>query len=156
MYAGGSHTLEKFFNQVSHNVIDPQKNISISDRLRSYLLVNGSPDTKKEAKSRSDLRIGALGSGSDFTPFLQHLGVSAMNVGFGGEGEGGEYHSIYDSYDMFVRFKDPDFSYGVALAKTMGRTVLRLADAEVLPFEFQNFANTMQTYGDEVEKLLES
>lgn len=156
LYAGGSHTLEKFFNQVSRNVIDPQKNISVSERLRSTLLVNGSPDGKKEAKSRSDLRIGALGSGSDFTPFLQHLGISAMNVGFGGEGEGGEYHSIYDSYDMFVRFKDPDFSYGVALAKTMGRTVLRLANADVLPFEFQNFANTMQNYGDEVEKLLES
>ena len=72
LYAGGSHTLEKFFNQVSRNVIDPQKNISVSERLRSTLSVNGSPDGKKEAKSRSDLRIGALGSGSDFTPFLQH------------------------------------------------------------------------------------
>lgn len=156
LYAGGSHTLEKFFNQISKNVIDPQKNVSVSDRLRAYTLVNGSPDAKKEAKSRSDIRIGALGSGSDFTPFLQHLGISAMNVGFGGEGEGGEYHSIYDSYDMFVRFKDPDFSYGVALAKTMGRTVLRLSEADVLPFDFQGFTNTMQKYGTEVEELLES
>ena len=66
-----------------------------------------------------------------------------MNVGFGGEGQGGEYHSIYDSFDDFTRFKDPTFAYGVALAQTMGRCVLRLADADVLPFEFQNFSNTV-------------
>jgi N-acetylated-alpha-linked acidic dipeptidase len=101
--------------------------------------------------SRGDIRIGALGSGSDFTPFLQHLGVSAMNVGYGGEDEGGEYHSIYDSFDHYTRFKDPDFAYGVTLAKTMGRTVLRLANADVLPFEFQNFSNTLQNYGTEVK-----
>ncbi|NBB30245.1 transferrin receptor-like dimerization domain-containing protein [Cellulophaga sp. BC115SP] len=154
--AGGSHTLEKFFNQVSRDVIDPQKNISVYDRLRSYILVNGSGESKKEALSRGDIRIGALGSGSDFTPFLQHLGVSAMNVGYGGEDEGGEYHSIYDSFDHYTRFKDPDFAYGVTLAKTMGRTVLRLANADVLPFEFQNFSNTLQNYGTEVKALLEN
>lgn len=156
LYAGGSHTLEKFFNQVSRDVIDPQKGISVSERLRSNILVNGSPEGKKEALNRADLRIEALGSGSDFSPFLQHLGVSAMNVGFGGEDDGGEYHSIYDSFDHYTKFKDPDFAYGVALAKTMGRSVLRLANAEVLPFEFQSFSNTLQNYGDEVKKLLEN
>ena len=156
LYAGGSHTLEKFFNQVGRDVTDPQRNVSVADRLRAKVMVDGSPKAKQEARSRADLRIGALGSGSDYTPFIQHLGIASMNIGFGGEDGGGEYHSIYDSFDHYTRFKDTDFSYGVALAEVMGRCVLRLADATVLPFEFQNFANTVQQYADEIKKSVET
>ena len=85
----------------------------------------------KELRDRELIRLSALGSGSDYTPFLQHAGIAAMNVGFGGEGEGGSYHSIYDSFDHFTRFVDPNFDYGVTLAKTNGRIVLRLANADV-------------------------
>lgn len=152
---GGSHSLEKFINQVGQDVKDPERGISIIERLRSKMIVDGSPAMKQEMRTRSDVRIQALGSGSDFTPFIQHSGVASLNVGFGGEDEGGDYHSIYDSYDNYVRFKDSDFSYGVALAKTMGRTVLRFADAEVLPFDFTNFSNTVQTYTAEVKRELE-
>ena len=80
--------------------------------------------------------IAALGSGSDYTPFLQHLGIASLNLGFGGEGDYGQYHSIYDSFDHYTRFMDPDFAYGVALAKVAGRAVLRLSEADMLPFEF--------------------
>ncbi len=156
LYAGGSHTLEKFLNQVARDVTDPQRNVSVADRLRAKVLVDGSPKAKQEARSRSDLRIGALGSGSDYTPFIQHLGIASMNLGFGGEDGGGEYHSIYDSYDHYTRFKDTDFSYGVALAEVMGRCVLRLANATVLPFEFQNFANTVQQYVVEIKQSVET
>ncbi|WP_373512280.1 transferrin receptor-like dimerization domain-containing protein, partial [Persicitalea sp.] len=156
LYAGGSHTLEKFLNQVARDVTDPQRNVSVADRLRAKVMVDGSPKAKQEARSRSDLRIGALGSGSDYTPFIQHLGIASMNIGFGGEDGGGEYHSIYDSFDHYTRFKDTDFSYGVALAEVMGRCVMRLADATVLPFEFQNFANTVQQYADEIKKNVET
>ena len=152
----GSHTLEKFFNQVGRDVMDPEKQVSIIERRRAYDLVEGSPEAQKDARDRPDLRIGALGSGSDYSPYLQHLGIPALNVGFGGEGEGGEYHSIFDSFDDFTRFKDPTFAYGVALAQTMGRCVLRLADADVLPFEFQNLSNTVAKYGTEVKQLAET
>ncbi|GAC1367256.1 MAG: transferrin receptor-like dimerization domain-containing protein [Hymenobacter sp.] len=154
--AAGSHTLEKFFNEVGRDVTDPEKNLSLNDRRRAYDLVNGTPDVQKDARDRADLRIGALGAGSDYSPYLQHLGIPSMNVGFGGEGEGGEYHSIFDSFDDYTRFKDPTFAYGVALAQTMGRCVLRLADADVLPFEFQNFSNTVAKYGSEVKQLAET
>jgi N-acetylated-alpha-linked acidic dipeptidase len=154
--AGGSHTLEKFINEVGRDVIDPEKGTSVIERLRSYMIVNGDATHKQEARSRPDLRIGALGSGSDFTPFIQHLGVASLNLGYGGEDDGGEYHSIFDSYDDYVRFKDADFAYGVTLAKTVGRSVLRFANAELLPFEFGNFSNTVQMYATEVKKLLET
>ena len=153
---GGSHTLEKFMNQVGRDVIDPEKGISVIERLRARIIVEGNPTAKQDAKSRSDIRIGALGSGSDYTPFIQHLGVASLNLGYGGEDSGGDYHSIYDSYDNYVRFKDGDFSYGVALAKTVGRSVLRFANAEILPFEFGNFSNTVQNYAAEIKKDLET
>jgi N-acetylated-alpha-linked acidic dipeptidase len=156
LYAGGSHTLEKFLNQVARDVTDPQRGISVGDRLRAKIMVDGSPKAKQEVRTRPDLRIGALGSGSDYTPFIQHAGIASMNIGFGGEDGGGEYHSIYDSFDHYTRFKDTDFSYGVALAQTMGRCVLRMADASVLPFEFQNFTNTVQQYASEIEQSVET
>jgi len=152
----GSHTLEKFFNQVARDVMDPEKHMSVAERRRSVALVSGSPEAQREARERSDLRIGALGAGSDYSPFIQHLGVPSMNVGYGGEDGGGEYHSIFDSYDDYVRFKDPDFAYGIALAQTMGRTELRLLNADVLPFEFQNFSNTVAKYGGEVKQLADN
>ena len=153
---GGSHTLEKFMNGVSRDVPDPQTGISVWQRSRAQLVVNGSPTERREAMERPDLRIDALGSGSDFTPFLQHLGIASLNLGFGGEDGGGSYHSIYDSFDHYVRFGDPNFAYGIAMAKVGGRTVLRFADADTLPFEFSNLAETVGGYSNEVIKLADS
>lgn len=149
----GSHTLEKFFGEVARDVPDPEKNMSIAERRRALDLTTGSAEAQKDARERTDLRIGALGAGSDYSPYLQHLGIASINVGFSGEGEGGEYHTIYDSFDDFTRFKDPTFAYGVALAQTVGRCALRLADADVLPFEFEYFSGTVARYGTEVKKL---
>lgn len=153
LYAGGSHTLERFANQVARDVMDPQKGISVADRARARLRVHGTEDQQREARERDDLRLYALGSGSDYTPFLQHLGIASLNVGFGGENAGGEYHSIYDSFDHFTRFGDPGFDYGIALAQVAGRLVLRLAGAEILPFEFGNFVDTVGDYVEEVTGL---
>jgi N-acetylated-alpha-linked acidic dipeptidase len=124
--------------------------------MRAQQIVNGSPDAKKEARERADLRIDALGSGSDYTPFIQHLGIASLDMGFGGESGGGSYHSIYDSFDHYVRFGDPTFEYGVALSKVCGHTVLRLANADTLPFEFTNFADTVNMYANEVIKLADT
>ena len=153
---GGSHTLEKFMNEVARDVPDPQTKLSVLERRRALQLVEGSPSVKKETKERADLRISALGSGSDYTPFLQHLGIASLNIGFGGEDGGGSYHSIYDSFDHYTKFGDPNFDYGIALAKVCGRTTLRLANADVLPFEFTNFAETVGGYVNEITKLTEN
>ncbi len=151
--AGGSHSLEKFFNTVSRDVPDPQYGISVLERRRAADIVNASGADRDELRNRAGLRLYPLGSGSDYTPFLQHAGVASLNVGFGGEDQYGQYHSIYDSYDHYIRFMDTDFSYGVALAKTCGRTVIRLADADVLPFDFTDFSATLDRYVREVGEL---
>jgi N-acetylated-alpha-linked acidic dipeptidase len=154
LYVGGSHTLEKFVNEVARDVIDPQKKISVLDRARANQILFGSPEERKEARERADLRIDPLGSGSDYTPFLQHIGIATLNIGFGGEGEsGGVYHSAYDSFDHFTRFVDPNFAYGIALAQTCGHAVLRFANAETLPYSFANFADSVAVYVREVAKL---
>ncbi|HYQ85807.1 MAG TPA: transferrin receptor-like dimerization domain-containing protein [Bacteroidota bacterium] len=153
LFVAGSHSLEKFINQVARDVIDPEKGISVAERLRATRITESAGDERKEARDRKDLRIGALGSGSDYTPFLQHLGVSALNIGYGGENGGGSYHSIYDSFDHYIRFDDSSFVYGIALAQTGGRAVLRLAGADLLPFDFSGFVETVGKYIDEVSKL---
>lgn len=150
---GGSHTLEKFINEVGKSVPDPQAGISVWERTRSNGIVNGTTAERKELRERPDLRIDALGSGSDFTPFLQHMGIASMDIGFGGESGGGSYHSIYDSFEHFQRFIDPGNIYGLTAAKVCGHAVLRLANADTLPFEFTDFADTVRTYSDEVTKL---
>jgi N-acetylated-alpha-linked acidic dipeptidase len=152
--AGGSHSLEPFINQVARDVPDPQiAGMSVQERARARVIVRGSADDSKEARTRTDLRIDALGSGSDYTPFLQHLGVASLNIGFSGEDNGGSYHSIFDSIDHYNRFGDPGYAYGVALAKAGGRTMLRLANADVLPFQFAPLAETIDRYLKEVTKL---
>jgi N-acetylated-alpha-linked acidic dipeptidase len=152
--AGGSQALEPAFTQIVNEVKDPQSKVSIFERKRSSDLINtGSLKTKKELLAKKNFDLAALGSGSDFSPFAQHIGIPCMNLGFGGEDDGGEYHSIYDSYDLYKRFKDPTFEYGVVLAKTAGRTTLRFANAETLPFDFRNLQKTIGKYVTEVLAL---
>jgi N-acetylated-alpha-linked acidic dipeptidase len=153
---GGSHTLEKFINEVARDVPDPQVKMSVWERARARDLVNESPARRAETMARPDLPIDALGSGSDFTPFLQHLGVASMNIGFGGEDGSGSYHSVYDSFDHFNRFIDPGYAYGVTLSKVCGHAVLRLAGADTLPLEFNNFTDTIGQYVAEVTKLTDT
>lgn len=155
--AAGSHTLEKLVNDAAKDVIDPQTNVNVLERLKSYQASNAATSrAKKDILTRGSTPISALGSGSDYTPFIQHLGIPSLNLGYGGEDDGGEYHSVYDSYDLYVRFKDPKFEYGVALAKTAGRITMRLANAEVLPFDFKPFHKTVNNYMTEVISLLDN
>ena len=142
---GGSHSLQAMVKEVAAAVIDPQKGVSVAERLGARDLLNGGDGNPG---------LYALGSGSDYTPFIQHAGIAALNIGFGGENSGGEYHTIYDTYEHFKRFKDPGMVYGIALAKTAGRIVLRLANAEVLPFEFEAWHTTVQGYLTEINALI--
>jgi N-acetylated-alpha-linked acidic dipeptidase len=150
----GSHTLEKFSNDIAHEISDPETKLSAWKRQQLHEIANAkTPEQREEIRKRTDLRIPALGSGSDYTAFLQHDGVAALNIGFGGEDGGGIYHSVYDDFYWFTHFSDTDFVYERALAQTGGTAVLRLADADLLPFEFGDFADTVQTYLKELKAL---
>jgi N-acetylated-alpha-linked acidic dipeptidase len=153
---GGSHSLERFVNEVARLVEDPQVKGSILKRRQAADIRYGGPTQRREARERADMRIDALGSGSDFTPFIQHLGIASLNLGFGGEGGGGIYHSVYDTYTWYERFSDTSFVYGRALAQTVGTMVMRLANADVLPYEFGNLAETVRGYARELKDLRES
>jgi N-acetylated-alpha-linked acidic dipeptidase len=150
----GSHSLEKLVNGVARDIIDPEKNIPVIERLKARLLTSGNADVKKEVRTRKDLRIDALGSGSDYTAFVDHLGIASLNIGFYGEDQGGIYHSVYDDFYWYTHFSDTDFVYGRALAQTAGTILLRFADADILPYDFAAFADTMHRYVTEVKKLL--
>ena len=149
----GSHILEKFINGVSKDVQDPETNLSVWKRNQLQTIRTGTPDEKKEARERDDQRIDALGSGSDYSPFLQHLGIPALNLGYGGEDNGGIYHSIYDDFYWYTHFSDTAFVYGRALSQTVGTAVMRLASADVIPFSFGNLAETARTYVTQLQHL---
>lgn len=152
--AGGSPALTTMVNEVSKDVVDPQTNVSVFERKKAQDAVNAAnAKAKEEAYNRQTFDLGALGSGSDFSSFLQHVGVPSLDIGYGGEDNGGEYHSIYDSYDNYVRFKDPGFYYGVSLSQTTGRMVLRMADADLLPFDFRTLYTTISGYTKELTEL---
>jgi N-acetylated-alpha-linked acidic dipeptidase len=157
LFAGGSHSLERLTNEAARDVIDPERKVSVLDRRRAAeLAFANSTSERKELREQQGPRLDALGSGSDFTPFLQFAGVATLDVGFGGESEYGVYHSSYDSFSHFLRFGDTTFEYGVLEAKTAGRMMLRLANADFLPFETGTFASTVSRYADEVKKLADS
>ena len=157
--AEASHDLQRLVNQVSDDVLDPETKVPVNTRLRARIAVDAlsNPRGEKEAKiiaAGGDTPVGALGSGSDYSAFLQHLGLATINLGFGGEDDqGGVYHSAYDTFEHYSRFGDPTYEYGVALSKVTGRLVLREADAEVLPMQFGGFADTVAGYVDELKKL---
>jgi|CZLA01.1.fsa_nt_gi N-acetylated-alpha-linked acidic dipeptidase len=151
----GSHSLEQFINGVARDIEDPETKMTVWQRAQlSKIAEAKSADDRKELRQRADLRIDALGSGTDYTAFIDHLGIATLDMGYGGEDEQGIYHSIYDDFFWYTHFSDTDFVYGRALAQTVGTSVMRLADAEVLPFDFVNLADTVEMYRKNLEKLL--
>jgi N-acetylated-alpha-linked acidic dipeptidase len=152
---GGSHSLEPLVNDVAKRVTDPETSGTVWARWKAAGIASGTAESRKDARDRPDVRIDALGSGSDFTPFLQHAGVPTLNVGFGGEDHGGIYHSIYDSLRWYTRFADSEFVYGRALAQVVGTTVMSLADSDLLPFAFTPVADTARKYAADLQKLLD-
>ena len=154
--ASGSHVLERVVNNVAHDVTDPETKASIWDREQAGLLSRGGARAgTRDAGSGSDiLPIGAVGSGSDFAAFVDHLGIASVNLGFGGEDRSGTYHSAYDTPWFIEHFGDKQSLYGKALADTAGTLVLRFADADVLPYDFTNLADTLAGYSAELKALI--
>ncbi|HEY1725190.1 MAG TPA: transferrin receptor-like dimerization domain-containing protein [Steroidobacteraceae bacterium] len=160
---GGSHSLQRLVTEVSAGVHDPQTDGSVQARLRAHLRVeafqnpNASDRARRLAQAAADgadLPLEPLGSGSDFSAFLQHLGIASLNVQYVGEGEQqGVYHSAYDTFDHYAKFGDPGFQYELAQAQTVGHLALRLADADALPLQAGDLAGEVESYLQELHKL---
>jgi N-acetylated-alpha-linked acidic dipeptidase len=152
--------VQHFLSEVARDVKDPETGATVLARAlaerRVSSLESRRPDSAAPVGANGDLHLGALGSGSDYTPFLQHVGVNSVNLGFEGETQYGVYHSAYDSFDHFRRFVDPTFEYGVALAKVAGRIMLRAAQADLIPVRESDFAAQVAAYDDELHKLADS
>ncbi|HWF75997.1 MAG TPA: transferrin receptor-like dimerization domain-containing protein [Caulobacteraceae bacterium] len=163
--AGASYDMQRLLSEAAEDVKDPETGVSAKVRAAAAMqvaaLAEGATDEVKrrarEAAAGPDLPILPLGSGSDYTPFVQHLGVASINLEYAGEGEqAGVYHSQYDTFEHFARFGDPGMIYGVVLAETAGRLVLRTADADVAPLQFGDLAANLAANLDEVKKLTDT
>jgi N-acetylated-alpha-linked acidic dipeptidase len=154
--AEGSHAFTGLMTDISKSIQDPQTGVTIFERQRASRATEATTTAaKKEILNSTTYPLGAMGSGSDYSSFIQHVGVPSLNIGFGGENEGGEYHSIYDSYDHYSKYKDPGFAYGVTLAQTAGRAALRLSEADALPFDFTALHKTVKGYITELMNNVE-
>ena len=160
--AEGSHSLQNWVGKATQDVTDPQTSVTVAQRAKANAMVEAAAPgasertkaTGKAASDGKDIPLGPLGSGSDYSSFIQHLGIASLNVGFGGEGDsGGVYHSAYDTYEHHSTFVDPGFAYAGALAKTAGRLVLRMSEQDAPVQRYGDFADTVSTYLDEVKKL---
>jgi len=150
----GSHTLEHFINDVARDIQDPETKLSVWKRTQMKAIADASSaDERRELLERHDMRLEMLGGGSDHAPFINFAGVASLGIGYGGEDHGGIYHSIYDDFYWYTHFADFDFVYGRALAQTGGTAMMRLADADLLPLQFADFADDVKMYVHEVEKF---
>jgi N-acetylated-alpha-linked acidic dipeptidase len=155
LFAGGTHDLQHLINDVGRDIQDPEKHIPVQQRARLERIARAhNAEERSETRKSDDLRIGALGDGSDYTAFMDHAGISTLDIGYGGEDDGDAYHSIYDDFAWYTKFVDTDFSYGRALAQTGGTTVMRLADADLLPYEYSGEAEMIDHFVKDLEKLL--
>jgi N-acetylated-alpha-linked acidic dipeptidase len=154
LFLEGSHTLEHFINDVARDIQDPESKLSVWKRAHLHEIANApSADERREIRERHDMRLDMLGGGSDHAAFINFAGIASLGIGYGGEDRGGIYHSIYDDFYWYTHFSDTDFVYSRALAQTGGTTIMRMADAELLPFQFTDFADDVKLYVHEVEKF---
>ncbi|MGC2448290.1 MAG: transferrin receptor-like dimerization domain-containing protein [Candidatus Sulfotelmatobacter sp.] len=155
LHVGGTQDLQAVVGAVAHDVTDPEKHISIWERAHLRAIMHAKDaEERSKLRKRNDLVVTELGDGSDYTAFQDFAGISSLNVGFGGEDEGDQYHSIYDDFYWYTHFADTNFSYERALAQTAGSIVLRIADSDLLPFDYAPQADAIATYESDLEKLL--
>ena len=155
LFAGGTQDLQEVVSAVAHDIKDPEKNISVYERAHLRGIVHAKDaDERGKARKRTDLRLTELGDGSDFTAFQDFAGIPSLNLGYGGEDDGDQYHSIYDDFYWYTHFADTTFAYERALAQTAGSTVLRVANADLLPFDYAPQYDAISKYESDLEKLL--
>ena len=153
--AGGTQDLQDFISGVARAVADPETPLSVFERAHLAAIAKAKDaDERSDLRKRSDLVLEALGDGSDFTAFQDYAGISTLDLSFGDEADGDQYHSIYDDFYWYTHFVDIDFTYGRALSQTAGTAVLRLADAEFVPVDYAPQARAIEKYAADLEKLL--
>ena len=152
---GGTQDLETMISAIARDINDPEKNISIWQRAHLHAILHAKDaEERGQIRKRTDLRVNALGDGSDYTSFQDFAGIPALDIGFGNEDEGDQYHSIYDDFYWYTHFADTDFAYGRVLGQTAGTTIMRMADADLLPYDYTPQAETIAKYDSDLEKLL--
>jgi N-acetylated-alpha-linked acidic dipeptidase len=152
---GGTQDLQALVSGVARDINDPEKNISVWQRAHLHSILHAKDaEERGQIRKRSDLRVDALGDGSDYTAFQDFAGIPALDMGFGGEDEGDQYHSIYDDFYWYTHFADTDFVYGRTLAQTAGTTIMRIAGSDLLPFDYAPQAEAIAKYETDLEKLL--
>jgi N-acetylated-alpha-linked acidic dipeptidase len=144
------HSLTPFLHELAQSVQPEGASKSLYDgwldRAREQAPVrDGQPALKTPP-------VGALGSGSDYTAFLDHIGVASLDMGLNGPGGDGSYHSTYDNPTWFKKYIDPQFKFSVLAAQVTGVALLRLADAEMLPFDYETYGRQILEYIGEIEK----
>jgi N-acetylated-alpha-linked acidic dipeptidase len=153
--AEGSPALARMLSEVTRDVKDPETGMSVWKRAHlGEVAAAARGDKRREARDRTDLVVNPMGSGSDYTAFYHHLGIPSLNLGFGGVDDGGIYHSIYDSFHWFTTYSDTSFTFGRALAQTVGLTTMRLAGADLLPYEFSRLSERVSANLKEVQDLV--
>jgi N-acetylated-alpha-linked acidic dipeptidase len=152
---GGTQDLESLISGVARDIQDPETHMSVLQRSRLVSIGKAKNAEKRgEFRKHNDLIVEALGDGSDYTAFQDFAGISTLSIEFGGEDDGTQYHSIYDDFFWYTHFSDTDFAYGRALAQTAGTAMMRIADADLLPFDYSPQAESIEKYENELEKLL--
>jgi len=155
MLPGGTQDLQNFISGVARDVADPEAKMSVYQRAHLFgILKAKNAEERSDLRKRSDLLVRALGDGSDYTAFQDFAGISSLNLGFGGEDDGTQYHSIYDDFFWYTKFVDTDFAYGRALAQTAGTAIMRFADADMIPVDFSPQADAIEKYAADLEKLV--
>jgi N-acetylated-alpha-linked acidic dipeptidase len=153
--AGGTQDLQPVISAVARDIKDPEKNISVWERAHLRAIAHAKDaDERAQVRKLTDLRVNALGDGSDYTAFQDYAGIPSLDIGFGGEDEGDQYHSIYDDFYWYTHFADADFVYGRALAQTAGTAIMRVADSDLLPYDYAGQVEAISKYESDLEKLL--
>jgi len=142
-------SLKQFVREVTHEVASPKGGTVYDQWLADQKTEASSKRTSVHAErepedATGDVRIGTLGSGSDYTPFIQHLGVPSTDIG--SDGPYGVYHSAFDNYNWFIKFADPTFVYEQQMARVFGIEVLHMADADVLPYDYRLYGHEVVGY----------
>jgi N-acetylated-alpha-linked acidic dipeptidase len=152
---GGTQDLQNFISGIARDVEDPETHLSVYQRSHLFSISKAkNAEERSDLRKRNDLIVHALGDGSDYTAFQDFAGISSLNLGYGDEDDGTQYHSIYDDFYWYSQFVDKDFAYGRALSQTGGTAIMRLADADFLPADYSPQAEAIEKYAADLEKLV--
>ena len=152
----GSDALAPFIAEVADDVPDPEMPVSVGRRKYLTDIAEAeSPELRARIRATKRLHIDPAGDGSDYAAFIDLLGIPTLDISFSNSISRGMYHSIYDDFTWYSRFGDPHFVYNQALAQLIGSAVMRLADADLLPFDFQALSDAIARYAAHARQMVE-